>query len=98
MPVESKSIFKQTKKKRLQLDVRRLQLIELGLKYFSNLSYDEVNLDEVANSPYAWRRLQPNTTKIWLIIKKKSRTSGNPGGIPAGSRGWRRGWPRTVTH
>jgi AcrR family transcriptional regulator len=35
-------------RKRLELDERRTQLIELGLELFSDRSYDEVSIDQIA--------------------------------------------------
>ncbi|MBW2509289.1 MAG: TetR/AcrR family transcriptional regulator, partial [Deltaproteobacteria bacterium] len=33
---------------RLQVDVRRQQLLELGLELFASQSYDELSIDEIA--------------------------------------------------
>jgi len=38
----------QTARTRLQVDVRRQQLLELGLELFTSQSYDELSIDEIA--------------------------------------------------
>jgi AcrR family transcriptional regulator len=38
----------QTARTRLQVDVRRQQLLELGLELFGNQTYDELSIDEIA--------------------------------------------------
>lgn len=44
----TRSRMMQTVRTRLQVDVRRRQLLALGLELFANQSYDELSIDEIA--------------------------------------------------